>query len=147
MSDVLEIYPKRSFCETLKEDAPTSNFIIEMYPSADGKWTYQVDRGSYRRLPSRNKPSRDMRSRHEAAVAKFSQHLTKLKFPTMWSPASLDIEHSVEARDFSCRTGESVFPPKSHLWPELTRCRENQPYVIVTVGDVSRLDTIWAYLP
>jgi len=150
MSDEDEpgIYPKSSFRETLKEDAPTSNLIIEMYPSGHGKyWTYEVDRKSYRLLSSRIEPSRDMRSRHEAAVTKFSQHLTKLKFSTMWSPASLDIEHSVEARDFSCRTGDSVFPPKSHLWPELTRYRENEPYVIVTVGDVSRLGAISAYLP
>jgi hypothetical protein len=147
MPDEFEIYPKTSFRETLKEDAPTSKLIMEMYPSADGKWTYRVDRGSYRRLPSRKEPSRDMRSRHEAAVTKFSQRLTNLKFSTVWTTGELDIEHSVEARDFSCRTGDSVFPPKSHLWPELIDCHRRHPFVIVTVGDVSRLGTILAYIP
>jgi hypothetical protein len=147
MPDELEIYPKTSFYETLKEDAPTSKLIMEMYPSADGKWTYELDRKSDHPLPSHGKPHRDMRSRHEAAVTKFNKRLTKLKFSTVWATGELDIEHSVEARDFSCRTGDSVFPPKSHLWPELIDCRGRHPFVIVTVGDVSRLGSILAYLP
>jgi hypothetical protein len=148
MSDELEIYPKTSSCETLKEDAPTSNLIMEMNPSVSGKcWTYKADKKSYRHPPSLKEPSRDMRSRHEAAVTKFSQRLTDLKFSTVWSFVQNSISNIASRRETSCRTGDSVFPPKSHLWPELIDCRGRHPFVIVTVGDVSRLGTILAYLP
>jgi hypothetical protein len=89
-----------------------------------------------------------MRSRHEAAATAFGQRLTEAELSISMTPPELDIEISIEARDFSCRDGgESIFPPKSHLWPEITRYRRGVPYVIVTVGDVSRWDTVMKYIP
>lgn len=150
MSSELEIYPRSSFKKTLKNGAPTSTWMVVMEPSRHSEyWKYKVDKQSYEPHSSRLSPSEDMRSRHEAAVTSFCRKLTKARLSTWMTGGELDIEHSIRARDFSCRTGDDPFPPKSYLWPDITRHRfaEREPYVDVTVGDVSRLGALMAYLP